>query len=46
VEVDGVLACHHFILASAGSSLLLRHLRSAAGSASALVCSGSREVAA
>jgi len=47
VEVDGVLAGHHLILAGAGAALPLRHLRSAAGAASAfLLCSGSREVAA
>jgi hypothetical protein len=47
VEVDGVLAGYHLILAGAGAALPLRHLRSAAGAASAfLLCSGSREVAA
>jgi hypothetical protein len=44
VEVDGVLAGHHLILAGAGTALPLRHLRSAASAF--LLCSDSREVAA
>lgn len=37
VEVDGVLAGHHLILAGAGAAPPLGHLRSAAGRAPSFV---------